>query len=188
MLGRRSGYNWNVAYSGRAKYTPVALDFGRNPHRFRIVVGKFYCRAALGLGHFADQADGVESAIAARIAPAEIVGQQRAPSGTDPDATARVPFSPVQEIGGASEIAGRCATEKRAAKICVQAKYLIDVQCVGCNDQFVLWFTAACLQPLDVFIASDIRVLTVDALAGPVRSPIWRVPQVSGSMINSAPS
>src|SRR6202043_902218 len=71
----------NVGHARSAEEAPVALDFRGWAKRFRVVVGELYRRAAFDTGYFADQADGIKAAIAAGIAAAEIIGQQRAPAG-----------------------------------------------------------------------------------------------------------
>src|ERR1700693_6240571 len=90
-----SGDDGNVADSGRAKHAAVAFDFGGRAQRFGVVVGKLDCLPAFNIGHLADQADRVKAVATGRIAAPEIVGEQSAPSGAEPDAAAGSPFSPV---------------------------------------------------------------------------------------------
>src|SRR5260370_14433181 len=114
--------HWNIAHSHRPEHAPVALDFRRRAQRFRIIVGKLHRWAAFDTGHFADQADGIEAAVACGIAAAEIICQQRAPTRAEADATAWSPFATVMEVGRAAEISSGDAARQSAAKISVQAE------------------------------------------------------------------
>src|SRR5271169_1546099 len=163
-----------VAGSRRAEHAAVALDFRGRAEGFRIIVGKLYRRAALNAGNFADQADGVKPVIAAGIAAPKIVGQQRSPTGTEADATARSPFLSIVEIGRAAEIPDGSPAGESSTKISVQAEDVVDVECIGGDDKFVVRIAAAGLQPFDIFIPGYIRILAVNALARPIGGPVRR--------------
>src|SRR5258708_16031944 len=119
----------------------------------------------------------MEPVASAGIAAPEIIGQQRGRTGAEPDATARSPLLAVQEVGGAPKIGSRGALGQRSPKMGMQAENLIDVQCIRGNEQLVTRLPTACLQPPDVLIARDARVLAVATLAGPICRPVRRVTQ-----------
>ena len=112
----RSSDHRRIADSSRAKHSPVAFDFGWRAQRLRVVIGEFDRRPAVNVCHFADQADGIKSAAAGRIAAAKIIGQQRAPTGAETDPPPRRPFFAVQEIGRAAKIFWRRAARQGPPK------------------------------------------------------------------------
>lgn len=78
----------SVRDSGRTEDPPVALDFGGGTKRLRIIIGELDGWPTPNGGHFADQTDGIKSAAAAGIAAAEVVGEQSAPAGAEPNPAA----------------------------------------------------------------------------------------------------
>src|SRR5579863_10297211 len=70
----------NALDSHGAENSAVALDFRGHAECFRIIVRELDGRTAFDGGYLADQADGIKAAIAAGIASAKIVRQQRAPT------------------------------------------------------------------------------------------------------------
>src|ERR1700692_607395 len=90
-----------IADAHQTEHPAIALDFRRRPERFRIIVGELHCGAAFHTRYFADQTDWVEAAIAAGIAPTEIICQQRAPTGAEANAPAGSPFAFITEVIGA---------------------------------------------------------------------------------------
>src|SRR5208282_529018 len=120
----------------------------------------------------ADQADGVKVAAAGGIAAAEIVGQQSSPTGAETNAAAGRPLLRILKIGGGAEVFYVDADSQLSAKIGVQAENVIHVEGVGSDQALLLRISAARLEPLNVFIAGDVGILAVDALARPVGRPV----------------
>ncbi len=56
----------------------------------------------------------------------------------------------------------------------MQSENLIDIQRVGSDEQLVASVPSARFEPCDVFVASDVGVFAVDALASPVGDPVRR--------------
>ncbi len=96
--------DWDVANSHRSEHAAVAFDFHRRAERLCVIIGKLDGWTAFDAGDFADQADGIEAAVAAGIAAAEIVGEQRAPARAEANAAAGSPLAPIFEVGCAAEI------------------------------------------------------------------------------------
>src|SRR5258708_27580439 len=167
----------SVTDSSGAEDAAVAFDFGWRAECLGVVVGELYRGTAFDIGDLADQADRVEPTTAFRIAATKIIGQQGAPTCADSNARAGNPLSSIQEIGCGSKIRGRRAIRKGPAKISVQGEYLIDVERVGGDDQLFKRIAAVHLQPFDIFVAREIRILAVDALARPVGGPVRRARQ-----------
>src|ERR1700691_508594 len=164
--------DWDVTNSDCSEHAAVTFDFHRRTESFRVIIGKLNGWAAFDAGDFADQADGIEATVAAGVAAAEIVGEQRAPTGAETNAAAGSPLASVIEVGGAAEIAGGGAAGQSSSEVCMQAKDLVDVERVGGDDQFAVRIAAAGLQPSDIFIAGYIRIFAVNALASPVGGPV----------------
>ena len=68
-------HNRHVSNAGESEYSLIALDFFWCSECLLEIVGEFYGWSAFGVVEFADQAEGIEDAIAARIATPEIVGE-----------------------------------------------------------------------------------------------------------------
>ncbi len=79
------------------------------------------------------------------------------------------------EIVGAAEIADGGFAGESSTKIGVQAEDLVDIECVGGDDQLFMGIAAAGLEPVDIFVSGYIGILAVDALAGPVGGPVGSV-------------
>src|ERR1035438_7630553 len=170
----------NVAESFGAENTAIAFDFGRRAERFGVVVGELDRGLAFNRGYLADQTDWVKVAAGGGITAAEIVGQKSSPTRAETNAPARGPLLAIEEIGGAAEVVYRGANRgavggaarQRPAKIGVQAEDVIDVECVGRDDELFMRIATALLEPLDIFIACDVGILAVDALARPIGCPV----------------
>ena len=69
----------------------------------------------------------------------------------------------------------RCGNPCRelAAKVGVEAQYVINVERIRGDDEFLACVVAACFQPSDIFVSG-----------APSRN--WVVPKVSGNMMRSA--
>lgn len=67
--------NRYIAHTDSTKNAAIAFDFLGWTQRFSEVVGKFHRGSAFNAGNLADQADGIETAIAGGIALAEIIGE-----------------------------------------------------------------------------------------------------------------
>src|SRR5580692_12725479 len=80
-----SGQYGGVGNAGKPEEAAVTLGFGRIAQGLRVVIRELDSRAAVYIAQFTNQADGVESIAALRVAVAEVVGQQRAPSGAEAD-------------------------------------------------------------------------------------------------------
>src|SRR6266404_5688473 len=147
----------NVADSSGPEDSAVAFDFGRSAERLGVVVGELNRGLAFDSGHLADQADWVKVGAAGGIAAAEIVGQQSSPTCAETNAAARGPLLGIVEIGRAAKVVYRSpgggATRERSAKIGVQSKDVIDIECVGRDDEFVTRVSTPRLEPLDIFVA-----------------------------------
>src|SRR6202042_3308151 len=100
------------------------------------------------------------------------VRKQGPPACAETNATAWGPLFRVEEIGGAAKVVAGDPMAERSAKISVQAENLIDVECVGGDYALFLGIATSCFQPLDIFIAAHVRILTVDALASPIGRPV----------------
>src|ERR1700691_2509166 len=125
------GHNGDIAHSDRTEDSPVALHFGGQTERFAVIIRKLYGRAAIRARHFADQADGVESAAALRIAATKIVSQQGAPPGAEANAASGSPLAAIEKVWRRAEISSGCALRHYAAVVCMQAQYIVDVKRVG---------------------------------------------------------
>src|SRR5437899_4025547 len=169
----------NVADSSGPEDSAVAFDFGRRAERLGVVVGELNRGLALDSGHLADQAAWVKVAAAGGIAATEIVGQQSSPSCAETNAAARGPLFGIVEIGGAAKVVYRSpgggAARERSAKVGVQAEDVVDVECIGRDDQFVTRVSTAPLEPLDILVARDVGILAVHALARPIGHPVGGV-------------
>ena len=75
------------------------------------------------------------------------------------------------------KIGSRDAISEPSAKIGVQPQNLLYIKGIGGDQPLPAWIAPLRLQPLNVLVAGDIRVLAVDALAGPVRHPRGRLLQ-----------
>jgi len=80
-----------MSKAGESKHPLIALDLFARPQRLLKVVGKFHCWLAIGIIELAHQTQRVEVVTALRIAVAKIIGQQRAPTRTEPDAALTAP-------------------------------------------------------------------------------------------------
>ena len=78
-----SNSNGHVCNPGSAEDAAVAFDFRLAVPWPLIVVRKLDGGAAIYFAELANQADGIEAFVAARIAIAEIVGEIRAPAGAE---------------------------------------------------------------------------------------------------------
>src|SRR6202023_1206414 len=169
----------NVADSRGSEDTAVAFDFGRRTQSFCVVVGELNRGLAFDSGHFADQDDWIKVEAAGGITAAEIVGQQSSPTCAETNAAARGPLFGIVEIGGAAKIVYRGpdggAAGERSAEIGVQAEDVINVECVGRDDEFATRVSTAPLEPLDIFVAGDVGILAVHALARPIGHPVGGV-------------
>src|SRR5258707_12975324 len=143
----------SVTDSSGAEDAAVAFDFGWRAECLGVVVGELYRGTAFDIGDLADQADRVEPTTAFRIAATKIIGQQGAPTCAESNAPARNPLSSIQEIGCGSKIRGRRAIRKGPAKISMQAEYIIDVECFGCDDQIFKRIAAEVRQCFCTFAA-----------------------------------
>src|ERR1700731_3606310 len=126
-------YNRDVTDSHHTKHSPIALDLCRWPQRLGKIVGKLYRRTAFYTRNLADQADGVEATATARIATAEVVCKQRAPTCAESNAPARSPLAPVVKIFCAAEIRRSDSACQRASEISMQPQNVINIQSVGCD-------------------------------------------------------
>src|ERR1700730_4389723 len=164
-----------MADSRRAEHAAVAFDFGSWAERLRVVIGKLDRLPAINLVHLADQTDRIKSTSPPRIATPEVIREQCAPAAADPCPPPRSPLSAIQEIGRAVRVRHSCGACQGPTEISMQTEDVIDVQRVGSDDQLFEWISAARLQPLDVLVARDVRILAVHALSGPVGRPLRRV-------------
>src|SRR5580698_1124006 len=98
--------DWDVTNSDCSEHAAVTFDFHRWAESFRVIVGKLHGWAAFDAGDFADQANGIEAAVAAGVTAAEVVGEQRAPAGAETNTAAGSPLAAIIEVGGAAKIAG----------------------------------------------------------------------------------
>src|ERR1700682_5184171 len=172
-----SCHQGSVTDSRRAEDAAVAFDFRWRAQCLCVVVGELHGGPAFDIGDLADQSDGIESTTTIRIATAEIVGQQRTPTCAESNTAAGNPLSSILEVQCAAEIAGRRAIRKRPTKVRVQPEYLVDVECVGGDEQLVTRIAASYSQPFDIFVTSEIGILAVDSLAGPIGGPVRGIRQ-----------
>src|SRR5271169_5859891 len=168
-----SGDHGDVAKAFGAEHAAVTFDFFWRAERLGVVVGELDGGLAFDCGYLADQADGVKVGAARGITAAEIVGQQSSPTCAEANAAASGPLFRIVEIGGAAEVICRTgASRDRPAKVCVQAEDVIDVECVGGDDELVTRVSPATLEPLNIFVAGNVGILAVDALTGPIGGPV----------------
>ena len=88
---------------------------------------------------------GSKAGFVARVAGAEVVGEQGAPAGAETDA---------------------------AVEVGVEGEDLLDVEGVGGDEALGARVAAAGLEPGDVLVAGEEGILAVAALAGPVGDPV----------------
>src|SRR5581483_10396093 len=174
------GEHRRLRYSCHTKYTPVPLSFLRIAQRLRIVVGQFDGGAAFRFGKLANQAHWIEALPILWIAVAKVVGKQRAPAGAEANATVRNPAIGITEVLGGTEVLRRRSVAQGAGEIGMQAENLLHIECVGGNEPLLARVAPVPLKPRDVFVASDVGILAVDTLAGPVGNPPRCVAQKLG--------
>ena len=126
--------NWRLRDAGEAKHAPIALNFFGGTQRFLKVVGKLHCRLAIGVVEFAHQVYRMEAASALRIAVAEIIGQQRAPTRAETDAPFRNPFPRIEEVACLPKIRGRSAVANRPGKTGMQSQNSVHIERIGSNE------------------------------------------------------
>src|SRR5579863_3751693 len=115
----------------------VTLNLRRWTERLRVVIGEFDRRPPFDRRNFGDQADGIKVAAATGIASPEIIGEQCPPAGTESNLTILNPLALIEEIGRIKEVCLSCARLEGATEICMQAEDFINIQSVGCDDEFV---------------------------------------------------
>ena len=98
-----------------AEDAAVAFDGVCWPGGFIGVVAQLDGGNAVGAGELADQADGLEGVLAARMTFAEVVGEQRAPASGEADAAVEVlmqadDLGGVETVGGDEALAARVLT------------------------------------------------------------------------------
>src|SRR5580658_3828711 len=153
----------------------IPFDLLRLAHRLFEVVRKLHGRPSIRLVPLAHQADRIERAVSARIAVAKIVREQSPPARAEANAPLRNPLPLVKKIAALLKIGGRSAMPYRPGKVGMQTKNLINIQRIRGDEQLLLRIASARLQPRDVFIACDIWILAVRALARPFRHPLRSV-------------
>ena len=169
------GVDGDVGDASGSEDAAVALDFGGRAHCLGIVVRELYGRAAVDFAEFADEADGVEAVVAAGIAVAKIVGEVGAPAGAETDAVGGGPLAFVKKVGGAAEVGSGGAVADCAGEVGVKREDAVDVERVRGDKALLARVASVLLQPCDVFVAGNERILAVDALAGPVGDPVGGV-------------
>lgn len=178
--GGASGDDGRAGDALEAEDAPVALDLLGRAERLVEVVRELDGGTAIDLVELADKAEGIETAIALRVAVAEIVGEQCAPACAETDAGLGEPLLRIEKVGGAAEICGGGAVEEPAGEPGVKAENLVHVERVGGDEELLAGVAAPLLQPRDVFVPGDVRVLAVGALAGPVGDPVRRTTEELG--------
>src|ERR1035437_3062415 len=168
-------FNGTIRDSGSAKHSPVAFDLRWRACAFDVVVREFYCWPAGRRGELADQADGIELSSTIGITAAKIICEQSTPASTEANSPPRHPLGGVVKIHGRPEVFWRHALLDRSGKIGVESEDRIHIERVRRDDELIPRFPSALPKPLDVFVASDVRVFAVDTLPRPICSPVGRI-------------
>ena len=126
-------HNRCMSKAGESKHPLIALDLFARPQRLLKVVGKFHGWLAIGIIELAHQTQRVKVVTALRIAVAKIIGQQRAPTRTEPDAALGKPFFLIEKVARLVEIFGRSAIANRPGKMGMQSENRVHIEGVRSN-------------------------------------------------------
>src|ERR1700683_36676 len=170
-----SGDHGRVAHPSAAEDAAIAFDLRGRAEGFGVVVGELHGGLAIGGRNFADQTNRIEIAAVGGIASPKIIGQQGSPASAETNTASGCPLFRIVEIGGAAEVADGGTARQGTAKVSVQAEDVVDVEGIGNDQALVVRIAAASIQPCDIFIAADIWILAVNALAGPSGDPVGSV-------------
>ena len=100
-------HNGTIGNSGRTEYSLAALNLFPRSYCLFQVVREFCRRVAVRIVEFAHQIERVKAEVSARIAIAEIIGEQRAPSRTEADTSPGGPFPLIAKITGLAKLRWR---------------------------------------------------------------------------------
>src|SRR5215468_491066 len=165
----------NIRNALHAKHATVAGNFLRWAERFLKIVGQLDRGVALGIVELANQVKGVKRSVGLGAAIAKIVGQKRAPAGAETDAALGSPLAGIEKIGRAAKVRRLGSVAHGPGEMRVQAQEGVHVEGVGSDEALLTRVAAALLEPGDVLVASQVRILAVGALPRPGGDPFRSV-------------
>src|SRR5580704_9678074 len=123
--------NRRLRDAGESEHALIALNFFGGTQPLLKVVGKLHCRIAIGVVELTHQVYWIETASALRIAVAEIIGQQRAPTCAETYAPFGNPVSRIEKVASLPKIIRGSAVANRPGKIGMQSENRIHVERIG---------------------------------------------------------